>query len=132
MRAILMIIADIIGKQPHEVPLEQRRLSRVSTWCLSALSKVLASRGIVSAPIVRMDKRKYANPHSTVGVPEKWAQAAIYWYENGTHTLKVRKANYAFLLRVGRWLATEHANVEGPEQWDRKLAVELVQIEAAD
>ncbi len=107
---------------------EQRRVSQGSTWCLSVLSRVLASRGIVSAPLARMDKRKGSNPHSTVGVPEKWVRAVEYWHENSTHTLKVRKANYGFLLRVGRWQAAKHPGVEGPEQWDRKLAVECVSM----
>ncbi len=107
---------------------ERRRVSSVSTWCLTALSKILASRGIISAPMMRMDKRKGTNPHSTTGVPEKWAQAARYWHENATHTFKVRNANYGFLLRVGRWLAAKHPNIEAPEQWDRKLAVECMAI----
>jgi integrase len=105
---------------------EGRRVSSLSTWCLSALSKILASRGIIGAPIVRMDRRKGANPHSTAGVPEKWVRGARHWYENATHTAKVRNANYCFLLRVGRWLEAEHPKIEAPEQWDRNLARECV------
>jgi integrase len=105
---------------------EQRRDSPLSTYCLSALSTILASRGIIPARIVRIDRRKGMNPHSTEGVPQKWVQAVRYWHENATHTRKVRNANYGFLLRIGRWLAAEHAGIEGPEQWDRKLAVECM------
>jgi len=51
----------------------QRRVTPMGTWCLSAISKVLAGRGIISGPIMRIDKPKRANPELTAGVPEKWA-----------------------------------------------------------
>jgi len=105
---------------------ERRRASPLSTYCLSALSNVLASRGIIPTRIVRIDRRKGANPHSTDGVPKRWVQAARYWYENATHTRKVRNANYGFLLRIGRWLAAKHPGMEAPEEWDRKLAVDCM------
>jgi integrase len=105
---------------------ERRRSSPLSTYCLSALSNVLAGCGIISAGIVRLDKRKGENPHSTEEIPEKWVQAVRYWHENSTHSRKVRNANYGFLLRIGRWLSAKHPGIEGPEQWDRKLAVECM------
>jgi integrase len=105
---------------------ERRRVSATSTWCLSVLSKVLASRGIISAPIMRMNKPKRANPELTAGVPEKWAEAAKYWYENGTRCLRLRRADYYFVLAVGRWLAAEHPTITAPEQWDRKLGVQCL------
>jgi integrase len=105
---------------------ERRRVSATSTWCLSVLSKVLASRGIISGPIMRMDKPKRANPELTAGVPEKWVQAAKYWYENGTRSPRLRRADYYFVLAVGRWLAAEHPTITSPEQWDRRLAVQCL------
>jgi hypothetical protein len=33
---------------------------------------------------------------------------------------------YYFLLTVGRWLGATHPGVNGPEDWDRKLAVECL------
>jgi len=105
---------------------EQRRVSKTSTWCLSVLSKILASRGIISAPIMRMNKPKRANPELTAGVPEKWVEAAKYWYENGTCSVRLRRADYYFVLAVGRWLAAEHPTITSPEQWDRNLAVQCL------
>ena len=105
---------------------ERRRVSATSTWCLSVLSKVLASRGIISAPIMRMNKPKRANPELTAGVPEKWVQAAKYWHENGTRSARLRRADYYFVLAVGRWLAAEHPTITSPEQWDRNLAVQCL------
>lgn len=105
---------------------EWRRVSKTSTWCLSVLSKILASRRIISAPIMRMNKPKRANPELTAGVPEKWVEAAKYWYENGTRSARLRRADYYFVLAVGRWLAAEHPTITSPEQWDRNLAVQCL------
>ena len=105
---------------------ERSRVSATSTWCLAVLSKILASRGIISAPIMRMDKPKRANPELTAGVPEKWAQAAKYWHENGTRSPRLRRADYYFVLSVGRWLSAEHPTITSPEQWDRRLAVQCL------
>lgn len=105
---------------------ERRRVSKASTWCLSVLSKILASRRIISAPIMRMNKPKRANPELTAGVPEKWVEAAKYWHENGTRSARLRRADYYFVLAVGRWLAAEHPTITSPEQWDRNLAVQCL------
>jgi Phage integrase family len=60
------------------------------------------------------------------GIPGKWAKAAKYWYENGTRSARLRRADYYFVLCVGRWLAAEHPRITSPEQWDRKLAVQCL------
>src|SRR5258708_39179585 len=96
----------------------------MGTWCLAALSKVLAGKGIISAPIMRMKTAARPNPHLQDGVPEKWAQSAKYWYENGTRCSRLRRADYYFVLAVGRWLAAKHPTITAPEQWDRNLAVQ--------
>src|SRR2546425_12540048 len=101
-----------------------RRQGKNPTFFLSAVSKVLATRKIISAPIKRMERPRYPNPQLLMGVPEKWAQAAKYWFENARYTWRVRTQNYYFLLTVGRWLGATHPGINGPGDWDRKLAVE--------
>jgi len=104
----------------------RRRVTPMGTWCLAALSKVLAGKGIISAPIMRMKNGARPNPHLQDGVPEKWAQSAKYWYENGTRCSRLRRADYYFVLAVGRWLTAKHPTITAPEQWDRNLAVECL------
>jgi len=104
----------------------RRRVTPMGTWCLAALSKVLAGKGIISAPIMRMKTGARPNPHLQDGVPEKWAQSAKYWYENGTRCSRLRRADYYFVLAVGRWLAAKHPTITAPEQWDRNLAVQCL------
>jgi len=124
----------ITNRSPHleDLTLEllqkvqQRRGSKTSSHYLSAISKVLANRKIISAPIMRMERPRHPNPHLLTEVPEKWARAATYWFENARHSLRVRKANYYFVLTLGRWLAAEHPTITAPEEWDRNLAVQCL------
>jgi len=105
---------------------QQRRQKKTSTLYLAAVSKVLAHRKIISAPVMRMQRPRHPNPHLLKGVPEKWVQAAKYWRENARYSARVRQATYYFLLTVGRWLAAKHPTITMPEQWDRNLAVECL------
>ncbi len=82
-----------------------------------------SGKGIISAPIMRMKNGARPNPHLQDGIPEKWAQSAKYWYENGTRCSRLRRADYYFVLAVRRWLAAKHPTITAPEQWDRNLAV---------
>lgn len=104
----------------------QRRGRKNSTLYLSAVSKVLAHRKIISAPVMRVERPRHPNPHLLEGVPEKWVRVAKYWRENARYSTRVRQATYYFLLTVGRWLAAKHPTITTPEQWDRKLAVECL------
>ena len=104
----------------------QRRQKKTSTLYLSAVSKVLAHRKIISAPVMRMERPRHPNPHLLKGVPEKWVQSAKYWRANARYSARVRQATYYFLLTVGRWLAAKHPTITTPEQWDRNLAVECL------
>lgn len=106
--------------------IQQRRQSHRSTFYLSAVSKVLAYRKIISAPVMRMERPRHPNPHLLTGIPEKWAEAAKYWFENARHTWRVRTQNYYFLLCVGRWLAAQHPTITAPGDWDRNLAVQCL------
>jgi integrase len=104
----------------------QRRGRKNNTLYLSAVSKVLAHRKIISAPVMRVERPRHPNPHLLEGVPEKWVRAANYWRENARSSARVRQATYYFLLTVGRWLTAKHPTITTPEQWDRNLAVECL------
>jgi integrase len=104
----------------------QRRGRKNNTLYLSAVSKVLAHRKIISAPVMRVERPRHPNPHLLEGVPEKWVRAANYWRENARHSARVRQATYYFLLTVGRCLTAKHPTITTPEQWDRNLAVECL------
>jgi hypothetical protein len=105
---------------------QQRRQKKTSTLYLAAVSKVLAHRKIISAPVMRMERPRHPNPHLLKGGPEKWILAAKYWRENARYSARVRQATYYLLLTVGRWLAAKHPTITTPEQWDRNLAVECL------
>src|SRR5580704_14022352 len=46
--------------------------------------------------------------------------------KTGHAVLDWRRADYYFLLCVGRWLAGKHPEIVAPEQWDSTLAVECL------
>ncbi len=83
------------------------------------LSRVLASLGIVPAPL----PRKGRAPCQDV-VSIRWRSWCDRWLEHST--LQSRDHVHMYLLKVGRWLAAEHPDVGSPEQWTRELAVEYV------
>ena len=76
----------VTNRSPHLEDLTVKVLQKVfdrrqgtnPTFFLSAVSKVLANRRIISAPIKRMERPRYPNPQLLTGVPEKWALAAKY------------------------------------------------------
>jgi hypothetical protein len=128
----LPLVARVLPRHLEDLTFEllqkvqQRRQKKSGTLYLAAVSKVLAHRKIISAPVMRMQRPRHPNPHLLTGVPEKWVQAAKYWRENARYSARVRQATYYLLLTVGRWLAAKHPTITTPEQWDRNLAVECL------
>ncbi|MGH9351536.1 MAG: hypothetical protein ACRD2G_05165, partial [Terriglobia bacterium] len=102
---------------------EQRRMSKTSTWCLAALSKVLAQRGILAAPIMRMNKPKASNSQLTTGVPESWARVAKF----GMKMLRIRsECGARTIISCSSWVAGWPPNTRrsplrssGIEVWPR-------------
>jgi len=91
----------------------QRRQKKTSTLYLSAVSKVLAHRKIISAPVMRMERPRHPNPHLLKGVPEKWVQSAKYWRENA----RLQRAGPASDLLLPAYGGTL-AGSETPDDYD--------------
>jgi integrase len=96
--------------------------------CLVALSRLLASRGIINAPLKRLGKSTYLDDPQALltGVSEEWGRAARYWFENSTLSFNARLRHYYRLLCVGRWLQATHPKIHGPADWTRSTAAEAV------
>jgi len=43
------------------------------------------------------------------------------WYDTSTLPLSVRRGRRNQMLRMGRWLAAEHPDIQEPAQWTRQL-----------
>jgi integrase len=107
-----------------------RRPPRTGSYCVVALSRVLASMGTVpeAMEIKRPVQDKKLSPALTIGVPAEWCRLSRLWYDRATYSLKNRNKSYYFLLNVGRWLGKVHPEITSPADWTRALAAEAVSI----
>jgi integrase len=107
-----------------------RKPPRTGSYCVVALSRVLASMGTVpeAMEIKRPVKDKKLSPALTIGVPAEWCRLSRLWYDRATYSLKNRNKSYYFLLNVGRWLGKIHPEITSPADWTRALAAEAVSI----
>ncbi len=96
--------------------------------CLTAVSRALALRGILSEPVNRLARARYVDDCSTLleNVGCEWARMAKYWYDHSTASLKVRLCRYYRILSIGRWLNAKHPQIQSPDQWTRQTAVDAV------
>jgi integrase len=98
--------------------------------CVVALSRLLASEGIIDQPIRRLGLQpKLINsaPEAIVAdVPREWARLAQYWHETTTLSPRCRLRMYYQLLAVGRWLQATSPHIDCPTQWTRTVAAEAV------
>jgi integrase len=109
----------------------QRRNGTVALeQCVVALSRLLASEGIIDQPVRRLGlqpKMIHGVPEAIVAnVPREWARLARDWHETSTLTPRSRLRMYYRLLAVGRWLHATRPHIESPEQWTRTVASEAV------
>jgi hypothetical protein len=107
-----------------------RRPPRTGSYCIVALSRVLASMGTVpeAMEIKRPVKDKKLSPALTLGVPAEWCRLSRIWYDRATYSRKNRNKSYYFLLNVGRWLGKVHPEIISPADWTRELAAEAVSV----
>jgi integrase len=98
--------------------------------CVFALSRLLASEGIVDQPVRRLGLQpkmiRGAPEEIITNVPREWARLARYWHETSTLTPRSRLRMYYRLLSVGRWLHATRPHIESPEQWTRTVASEAM------
>ncbi|GAA5103790.1 site-specific integrase [Haloechinothrix salitolerans] len=87
-----------------------------------SLHRALAALGLTSSP--RPPAR--LAPPPVEGVAEPWARWVQRWHDTSTLPARSRKDRRNQMLRMGRWLAAEHPEVQEPEQWTRELCAAWV------
>lgn len=120
------------------------RLSDISTHTLDAvrktsdvvsfksdvfrISRVLAHIGIIDRPLLPSGREheESGTPRALHDVPPVWAQWCQRWQNTSTLALRTRSRIYYTLLKAGRWLALNHADMNEPGQWTRAMAIEYV------
>jgi hypothetical protein len=120
----------------HELTVEDlqavaaRRPPRTGSYCIVALSRVLASMGTVpeAMEIKRPVKDKKLSPALTTGVPAEWCRLSRLWHGRASYSIRNRDKSYYFLLNVGRWLGKTHPDLASPADWTRDLVAEAVSV----
>jgi integrase len=89
---------------------------------LYGVHRALAALGFVETPA------SYVEAQAPViqGVNPEWLQWVERWTATSTLTPKVRQMYRCILLKVGRWLASEHPQIREPSQWTRSLCAEYL------
>jgi integrase len=89
-----------------------------------SLSRALVSLGYLDQPITVNQRGENLDPLS--GVPPQWLAYCQRWRTTSTLSKSSRKTYFWCLIKVGRWLAQYHPEIDTPVQWTRELAAEYV------
>jgi hypothetical protein len=87
-----------------------------------SVHRALAALGLTSYP--RPSAR--LTPPPVEGVAPSWTDWVQRWHDASTLPVRSRKDRRNQMLRMGRWLAAEHPEVEEPAQWTRELCAAWV------
>lgn len=118
------LLEDLTTQKLTEM--RDRRVPKSLHPNLYAMSRALAARGLIAAPL-SVPRDTYPLERRPVDdCPEEWASWCERWRRTSTLTPNVRTITYGRLLQIGRWLARSHPQVTGPEQWTYQLAAEYV------
>jgi integrase len=101
--------------------LEECRLDR--RGALPQIERALAALGITDLPPPR--RRGWPVLVDTK-VDPRWAEWVRRWEETSTLRASTRRHTRGNLMRIGRWLASEHPDVYEPGQWTRQLCAAAV------
>ena len=95
---------------------EQRLLGGARLNTVHAVQRAVAELGFCAAPTARTA----GNRAGSTGGAEVWEQWANRWHATSTLTPRARGGMRSNLLKVGRWLAAEHADAADPSTWTRQ------------
>ena len=97
---------------------------------MSTLTRALAALGKLVTPLPPTARKGTKSVARSVasGVRPEWAEWSLRWYETSTASPNRRHHAYYDLLKIGRWLASQHPELTSPAQWNRQLAAECVAV----
>lgn len=91
------------------------------------LSRVLAEAGVIKNPLPDQNTMSRGVRQETLrGIDPTWLSWCRRWADTSTVAPLTRKSIYGVLIKLGRWLATEHPHVTSPAEWTRELAAEFI------
>ena len=93
---------------------------------LFKVSRVLAHKGIITAPLTSNQHHKGPKPQTLATVPAGWQEWAQRWRKLSTHEPGTIRSMFSIILVAGRWAAEKHPEAVTPDAWTRDVAAEYV------
>ncbi|NEA28476.1 tyrosine-type recombinase/integrase [Actinomadura bangladeshensis] len=93
---------------------------------LFKLSRVLAHKGIISAPLTSTGHQRGPWERTQASVPAEWMQWVDRWRKVNTREPGTVRTMTSVLLVAGRWAADKHPEAIAPDRWTRDMAAEYV------
>jgi integrase len=92
------------------------------------LSRALAKLGVLTDAIEMEPPGRAAAVKEAAErhVPSEWRHWVERWENTSTLSYATRRGARNYLLKIGRWLASVHPSMTGPEKWDCALAATAV------
>jgi len=93
---------------------------------LFKVSRVLAHKGIISAPLTSNHRLRGPFQETLDSAPGEWLEWALRWHRISTHEPSTVRGMFSTILVAGRWAAEKHPDRIGPDKWTRDMAAEYV------
>jgi integrase len=93
---------------------------------LFKVSRVLAHKGIISAPLTSNHRHRGPFQETLDSAPGEWLEWALRWRRISTHEPSTVRGMFSTILVAGRWAAEKHPDRIGPDKWTRDMAAEYV------
>lgn len=132
----IVSLALLTNRSPHLSDLTDETLRSIQQLQLPhylhtaavPFSRVLASRGILTAPLPSTQHPgvPFEQLDQPTGVSPEWLSWCQRWHATATVAPTQRRKVYFQLINIGRWIAQSHPEMTNPADWTRAHAAECV------
>lgn len=119
-------LSDITEERLRELIADYRTDRKSRRHGLFKISRVLADRGIIRAPLTSNHHNRGPKPETLATVPAEWLEWVQRWRKLCTHEPGTIRSMFSVLLIAGRWAVEKHPEALTPDAWTRDIAAEYV------
>ena len=118
-------LADVT-EESLRVAMAACRSVRLRRQALFKLSRVLAARGIIGAPVTGWEAKRGPRAETLASAPARWLSWAQRWRQFSTNQPGTVASMFTAILIAGRWAAEHHPDAVEPQHWTREIAAQYV------
>jgi integrase len=119
-------LEDVTAEQLDELVAEHRSGRSARRQGLFKISRVLAHKGVIPAPLTSNQHNRGPQAATLATVPATWLEWAERWRKLSTHEPGTVRSMFSVILIASRWAAEEHPEALAPDLWTRDIAAEYV------